>query len=163
VKPEEHEQIRLQVAELLRQCGSLQMATLNQESLPEISYTPFLWRDGQLYIFVSELARHTRNLKAKPVLSVLLIEDEVTAKNPFARKRMTLRCEALPTGRDDGSAEAVLNAFEQRHGPTVAMLRSLPDFQLFRLVILEGTLVRGFGQAFSLDRALNPVEHLRQG
>jgi putative heme iron utilization protein len=164
VTPEDNAQIvRQVVAELLRECRSLQMATLNHDSLPEISYTPFLWRDGQLYIFISALARHTRNLNAQPALSVLLIEDEAKANNLFARKRMTLRCEALPIGRGDSLAEPVLAAFERRHGPTIAMLRSLPDFQLFRLAILEGTLVRGFGQAFSLDGALNPVAHLRQG
>jgi len=37
---------------------------------------------------------------------------------------------------------------EQELGNTVALLRSLPDFHLFRFSVEGGSYVRGFGQAW---------------
>ena len=44
--------------------------------------------------------------------------------------------------------EEILEHFTQRFGRFVNALRSLPDFQLFRLTPRSGLYVRGFGQAF---------------
>ena len=65
---------------------SVMLATINDEGdtpVPEASYAPVLVRDGKYYIFVSELALHTRNLLRNKSASLLFIEDESNSNNIF--------------------------------------------------------------------------------
>ena len=156
------EQLQAEIESLKKNVYSLQLATLGTEGKPEISYTPFLHLAGNYYIFISQLASHTQNLMRKPELSVLLIEDEFTAKNIFARQRLSLECEAKEVDRTRDEWKVVLDAFEARHGNTVALLRSLTDFHLFELRPVSATFVKGFGQAFQLSgKNLDEIKHLK--
>lgn len=136
---------------LLGSQQSLLMATRSPQGEAEISYAPFVRHDGQFYIFISQLARHTQNLQAHPHLSVMLIEPEQQATNPFARQRLTLRCVAEKIGRDDGDFPARMAQLKAKFGETVALLESLPDFHLLALTPLDGLFVAGFGKALPVD------------
>jgi len=61
------------------------LATVTQGQNPAASYAPLVWLDGHCYLFLSELALHTRNLKRCSSISLVLIEAEEAAANPFAR------------------------------------------------------------------------------
>lgn len=136
------------VERLLSEVQSLQLATLNKDDLPEASVTPCLYESGVFYIFVSRLSAHTANLLQSPRLSVLVVEDESSARNVFARRRLTFDCQAELLARETADSQAVLDRFESRSGPTLQLLRTLPDFCLFRLSPSKGSFVKGFGQAF---------------
>jgi putative heme iron utilization protein len=82
---------------------------------------------------------------------VLLAEDEATAANPLARRRLTLACLATPVARDGGEFAPLVAQFRARFGATIDLLAAMPDFQLFRLTPQIGRLVIGFGQAFELN------------
>ena len=144
------------------QFKSLLLATCSADGRPEISYAPFILGDDQAFhLFISELAAHTRNLRHNGQASVMLIEAENQAKNPFARKRLTLQCHAQevpPEAQDE-----LLERFETRFGNTVKLLRQLPDFHLFCLTVAQGSYVRGFGQAWALAGNGLEVLQLRQG
>ncbi len=127
------------------------MATVNGEAEPEASYTPYLFHDDKFYIFVSGLSAHTTNLRNNGRVSLLFIEEESQARNLFARKRLTYQCSARPIARDDERWPALLDLYQDRFGPTVEMLRQLPDFILFELEPRRGNFVKGFGQAYLLE------------
>ena len=139
------------IEDLLNSLQSVQLATLNAEQHPEISYTPVLRFEGRYYIFISELASHTQNILLQPKLSLLFIEDERSAKNIFARKRLSLNVLASECEQGNEQWELILDEFEKRQGKTVSLLKQLPDFHLFKLTPESGTFVQGFGQAFELS------------
>ncbi|WP_206441598.1 HugZ family protein [Amphritea opalescens] len=134
---------------LLASSQALQLATLGEG--PEASYAPFVFTEGALYIYISELAGHTENLMRSSAVGAMLIEDEAASRNQFARNRIMLQCSAAEVGADTEEYDAVLALYREKHGPTVDLLRSLPDFILFRLTPREGRLVIGFGRAFTLQ------------
>lgn len=139
-----------QLGSLLQRCHSVQLATQGVDG-PEASYSPFVFSGGNLYIFVSQLASHTLNLTRSPAASVMLIEDEAGSRNIFARNRITLQCYASEVIGDEEEYEPIMALYRERHGPTVDLLRTLPDFRLFRLTPQQGRLVLGFGRAFIIE------------
>ncbi|MGF1532035.1 MAG: HugZ family protein [Puniceicoccaceae bacterium] len=154
-----------EVEKLIRGRQTLKLATVDGEGNPEASYAPFLWSgETGFYIYVSELAQHTRNLLAGSSASILLVEDEDGAKEIFALRRLTVRCTVWEIERGDPDFDSVLEAMEERHGGVVAGLKRMLDFHLFRLVPEKvGRLVLGFGQAYQiegvgLDRLFRGVE-----
>ena len=139
------------VADLQQQCGSLMMATLSEDGRPHVSYTPFCL-DGEHYlILISELALHTRNLLTRPLVDIMLIQDESGATQLFARNRLTLSCDAKEVTAEHPEHTSLLDKFQSRHGKTVELLRQLPDFHLLRLTPRAGRFVMGFGQAYELS------------
>jgi len=143
-----------EIEELIDSLKSVQLATLSKLKKPEISYTPFIRypssSSDQFYIFISELAAHTQNLNINAELSLMFIEDEKSCKNIFARKRLILECRSERIERESELWVKILNEFEIRQGKTIALLKTLPDFHLFKLNATKGNYVKGFGQAFSL-------------
>lgn len=130
---------------------SLQLATVSADGEPEASYAPFVSDRGCYYVYLSDLARHSANLRETGRASVLLIEGEEQARHPFARERLTLRCEVGECPRDTSRFEVVLDLFEQRFGKFVQMVRPLGDFRLFELRPVAGSYVAGFARAYVLD------------
>jgi hypothetical protein len=64
---------------------SVLMATVNQDGVPEASYAPYVMDDGgRYYVFVSGLARHTRDFQETGHVSLQFIENEDAAEPPCA-------------------------------------------------------------------------------
>jgi putative heme iron utilization protein len=155
------EQLQAEIKALHESLHTIQLATLDKADEPYISYTPFVRIESNFYIFISQLATHTQNLLRNPKLSVLLIEDEATTKNMFARKRLNLKCHASEIKNESDNWSTILDAFEARQGNTVKLLRTLNDFHLFKLIPESGTFVKGFGQAFELSgEDLGTIQHI---
>ena len=56
---------------------SVLMATVNQDGVPEASYAPYVMDDdGRYYVFVSGLARHTRDFQETGHVSLQFIENQ---------------------------------------------------------------------------------------
>ena len=150
------------LAEILEKSQSLQMATLDENGMPAISYAPFV-RDhlGDFYIFISGLASHTQDLQRQPRVAILLMADEQATRQIFARTRVTYQCQASVVPREAPEYNAMLDALQARFGEVVGVLRGLADFILFRLSPQSGRFVVGFGQAFTLSGAgLQTLEHI---
>ena len=142
---------RAALADHLACTNSLMLATLGADGWPHASYAPFIREaDGAFYIFVSDLSEHTGNLTRCPSVSLLLIEDEQDAREPFARRRLNLRARASILSREDPSWERLADTFRQRFGPIVDIFRELGDFRLVRLQPTAGSFVIGFGRAYEL-------------
>ena len=93
----------------------------------------------------------------------MIIEDEASTKNIYARRRLSLQCSAKRISRTLDLCETVLNKLEERHGPTVNLLRQLPDFMVFQLSPHTGTFVKGFGQSYRLKEGdIDQAEEVTQ-
>ena len=128
------------------------LSTLAADGSPEASYAPILWFEDAAFLFLSELASHTRNLGRDPAVGLLLVECEAL-ENPFARRRIALSGRAERIERDAPLYAEILGRFRERFGKVMALLEPLPDFHLFRVIPQRGRYIRGFGQAYELTGA----------
>lgn len=134
------------------------LATVNADGVPEASYAPVLFHEGHFYIFVSQLAAHTRNLLASQEvdsvsanISLLYIEPEERARNLFARQRATVQGRACRIDRNDLRWDALMDIMSAVFGETMKLVRQLPDFHLFEIYPSSASLVTGFAKAWKLE------------
>lgn len=133
--------------DLLNNCKGLTLATLGEDG-PLASYAPFIWHQQAIYIFVSTLAPHTRNLQQQRRCSVLLLDESESnnGSNNFARLRMSISATAEFIDHKTPEWANAITQFELRHGKTIHVLAELPDFYLIKLSINHGSLIEGFGK-----------------
>ena len=150
---------------LLNEFQSIQLGTADQTGVPEASYSPSIVDEGRnFYVHVSELASHTSNLRDSARASVLIIEDESTAENLFARKRVAYQCSASLIERHSDQWESVIDQFEEKFGKIVGFLKTMEDFHLFKLTPTSGRLVLGFGQAYDVSgTGMKDLSHVGAG
>lgn len=139
---------------------SVVMSTLGDDGNPHTGYTPFIIEGRDIIVFVSQLSLHTRDLLANARVSAMIIADEQTSTQIFARTRVTYQCKATVVVPESADYEPLLDAMQARHGKMLGLLRQLPDFVLFRLQPKSGQFVMGFGQAYHLGgENLDEFEH----
>ncbi|MEM8857211.1 MAG: pyridoxamine 5'-phosphate oxidase family protein [Chloroflexota bacterium] len=137
---------------LLTSHQSATLATVSADGSPLASYTPFaVDADMTFYIFISGLAQHTANLEHNPLASLMLIADEAATKQIFARPRLTFDCQASKLARDSNAWQEAASLYEARFSNFFKLIRDLQDFSMYKLIPLEGVLVAGFGQAFTVS------------
>lgn len=140
---------------------SVLMATVGQSGMPDASYAAYVQFENDYYVYVSELASHTKNLAETGNVSLLFIEEESSARHLFARQRMTLQCNASFVSRSTEEFERVMDMFEEKFGSIMSMLKSLKDFHMFRITPRKAAFVRGFAQAFELDgKGMSNIRHI---
>jgi len=154
------------LADILQQAKSVQLATKSAAGKAEVSYAPvYIDEARRLHILISEIAEHTDNIMQTSHASAIVIEDEATAGHIFARRRATFDCEATPLVRDSPEWIEATAAFKARFetlglGDFVAGLYNMADFHLVRLTPTKGRLVTGFGKAFTLSgERMATIEH----
>lgn len=94
---------------------------------------------GNPLLLISDLADHTRNLRADPRVS-LLYDGTGGLDEPLTGPRITLQGEAEQI--EDG---AVMDIYLDRH-PSAKIYAEFTDFHLFRIRPLRAHLVAGFGR-----------------
>lgn len=139
------------IKDLISGFDTVLMATSNAEGEPEISYSPYGIVEGELHVFLSDLALHTGNLKANPRASLLFIENEQDAEQLHARKRVTFSATAELIDRKSDRFRAVMTVMEARFGEIMPLLESLPDFHLFAMRTDCAVLVKGFADAHTVE------------
>lgn len=154
--------INTDIAEFREQCLTLHLATVDQEGVPNASYAPFIYDNNQYVVLISDMAKHARNLKQVNSASLMLIEDEKTARELFARKRLTMNAIARLVDKETEEGQQLLAKLQQRYGERINELGELGDFNLFVFEPLDGLFVKGFGKAFKLDSE-GKIIHLRGG
>jgi putative heme iron utilization protein len=137
---------------LPEQVQSLLLSTVNEDNTPHASYAPYVMdADYRFYVFTSGLSSHTQNLLRTKQASILIIEDETTAQQIFARQRINYDCRATVLERNSTEWDIVADQFEARFGEIIQMLRTLGDFQIFQLAPSAGRFVMGFGAAYRIN------------
>lgn len=103
------------------------------------------------FVLISQIARHARNLLENPNVSLMMIEDEDSSKQLFARKRLTFDAVATVVERDTEMWQQVVGQMKDRFGEIIDGLSQLEDFVLFNLKAEQGLFVKGFGQAYQVS------------
>ncbi|ELM6647256.1 heme utilization protein HutZ [Vibrio vulnificus] len=153
-----------EIKEFRQERQTLQLATVDADGRPNVSYAPFVQNQEGYFVLISKIARHARNLLENPQVSLMMIEDEERAKQLFARKRLTFDAVASVIERDTQLWHQVITQMEERFGEIVSGLSQLEDFVLFNLKAERGLFVKGFGQAYQVSGDdLVDFVHLQEG
>ncbi|MGF1731387.1 heme utilization protein HutZ [Photobacterium kasasachensis] len=153
-----------EIKEFRESCLTLQLATVDVEGKPNVSYAPFALLEDGYYVLISQIAKHARNLLENPQVSLMMIEDEGTSKTIYARKRLTFEANVVVVERNSERWLAAVAELKARFGEIVDGLSGLEDFTLFRLEPTQGLFVKGFGQAFQVSGDdLVDFVHLQEG
>lgn len=149
---QDKEKQTLDCRNLIQNQQTLLLSTVSIQGEPESSYAPYV-RDtqGVFYIYVSDLASHTKNMMQKQSASILFIQSEQETQNLFARKRVVFNCKISEIEKGTDCYDLQLKKMQEKFGETVELLRSLSDFHLLALTPVKGRYIAGFGQAFSLN------------
>lgn len=142
--------VQAEVSTFINSRQSLQLATIGDDNHPYASYSPFAIGDDCLYVLLSEIAVHANNLQANPNASVMIIQDEDSAKELFARVRVNYSVKAEWLDHTNEHWAQGINALIERHGDRINKLSQLSDFKLFKLKPTGGRYVKGFGKAYTL-------------
>ncbi|MEZ9288267.1 heme utilization protein HutZ [Vibrio lentus] len=153
-----------EIKEFRQERRTLQLATVDEEGRPNVSYAPFVQNQEGYFVLISDIARHARNLKANPQVSLMMIEDEDSSKQLYARKRLTFDAQASVVERETELWSQVIGQMQERFGEIIDGLSQLQDFSLFNLKAENGLFVKGFGQAYQVSGDdLVDFVHLQEG
>lgn len=137
--------------ELLADYQSVILGTLHPNGYPFSSYAPFYYDGEVIYIFISDIATHAKNIQSTHKASALFIEDESKSENIFARRRISLQCDATPISRDNEKFDYVMKQFQEKFDASlVSMLMGMKDFNLYALTPVYGEATFGFGEAYNI-------------
>lgn len=128
------------------------LGTLGDDGLPFVSMVPFALepQSACVVIHVSALAAHTRNLQARPHVSMLVMQAEALGEPVHALPRVTLQGQACVLEPGSTAWADARTAYLARF-PEVAPMTELGDF-MFVIIQLQGARqIAGFGAARSLD------------
>ena len=137
--------------DLLENYQSVVLGSIGENGYPFSSYAPCYYDGEKIYIFISNIATHSKNLQNTGKASALFIEDEMKSDNIFARKRISLQCDVIMIPRDDSSFTSVMDSFQAKYeGGTLGMLMGMSDFNLYTLTPIYGEATFGFGEAYNV-------------
>lgn len=160
------DKISQEIIDIVDSRKSLMLSTLDHEGWPYASYAPFARGEDCLYVLVSEIAVHGINLQVNPNASVLIIEDEDSAGELFARLRVLYRVQAELLTPESSQWHEGIDILQNRHGDRITNLSQLKDFKLFKLHPRGGRYVKGFGKAYQIEGGSlsgEGLSHLRDG
>lgn len=155
-----------EILTMINSRNSLMLSSLDSDGKPYASYAPFAIGDECLYVLISEIAIHGKNLQIHPDASVLIIEDEDSAAELFARLRVNYAVTAELLEYETDAWSIGLDALHQRHGERISGLSKMADFKLFKLHPKGGRYVKGFGKAYGIEGGSlsgESLTHLRGG
>ena len=128
------------------------LGTLNAEGGPFVSMVPFAIEPGAacLVIHVSLLAPHTRNLLSNPVVSIMVMQPEVTGAPVHALPRISMDGTAARLQSESPSWLAARQAYLARF-PEAEAMTHLGDFSFVAIYPTAARQVAGFGTARPLE------------
>lgn len=128
------------------------LGTLGEDGNAFVSMVPYAIdrSSGQLVIHVSGLAAHTRNLQAKPRVSLMVVQAEVAGEPVHALPRATLDGVASVLAAASHEWANAKAAYLARF-PDVEYMTELGDFRFVSIAVAGARQVAGFGAARSID------------
>src|SRR5579884_4396647 len=86
--------VRREAARLVSAQRWLALGVIDERGDPAVSYVPFVSARGAFAIVVSRLAAHTERLLAGRSASIMLVDDDPTITDSYARKRLSIAVDA---------------------------------------------------------------------
>ena len=136
--------------ELLTPFQSAVLGTQGSNGYPFSSYAPFYYDGEVVYVFISNIATHAKNIQNTYKASAFFIEDESITENIFKRKRISLQCDVTQISKEDRSYKDIMHHFVEKQGETLTMLMGMKDFNLYGLRPIYGEATFGFGEAYNI-------------
>ncbi len=139
-----------QIASMVRGQRWAALATVDEAGLPGASMVAYAvdTQLGCLYLHLSALAAHTKELLRQPAAALVISECDSGSGDPQQLARLTLRVQGEVIERSGIEYEGAKQCYLQRL-PDAEQLFGFSDFRLFRLGVKGGRFVGGFGQAHS--------------
>ena len=99
---------------------------------------------GSVFILISDLARHSKNIQKNPAVSLLIVESSVNS--PIHERR---RATVLGSAKRVEDKENFLSLKQKylEHFPKASLFFTLPDFRFYEIAIDEIHWIGGFGKA----------------
>ncbi len=141
-----------QIARMIQGSRWATLATVDEAGLPGASMVAYATdrKKGCLYLHLSSLAAHTRELMQQPVVALMIGECDSGDGDPQQLARLSLRggCSLLEPGEADyeGAKACYLQAL-----PDAEQRFAFSDFKLIRLVPERARFVGGFAMAHSYN------------
>jgi putative heme iron utilization protein len=136
----------MEYMEFINQFDSLHLAT-SSDNIPHSSYSTYIIKDNSFYIFISDIAKHSQNLKTNPYASVMFIDSEENSNNIFARSRVTIDTQANMIQKESKEYQEIIKRFINRYNQEMIQTLSSLDFNIFRLKPISMLTYFGFGKA----------------
>ena len=137
--------------DFLEPLKSLTISSLDEKGFPFSSYAPFVKFEHKYYVYLSLMAKHSHNLTNNSKCSIFFSEDEKDCKNIFAKKRVSIQCDAIRLEQHTQKEKEILEQFNNKFGnDMISMLHKMGDFYLFEFTPFYGEAVFGFGKAYTL-------------
>jgi len=128
--------------------GVLATLSVRHAGWPFTSLAPFaLDPSGQPLLALSDLAEHTRNLRADARASLFVHDGSGQAG---ARLTLLGQLERVPSSAAEAAAR---QRYVERHPEAAGYLAELADFHLYRLQVTAARFIAGFGDMGWLDGA----------
>lgn len=144
-------QAKLATEHLIQDYKTISLATNDEHGRPLASYAPVaVDEERRFYLFVSELADHTSNLRRGGPVSLQLMEDETRSKQLFARSRLTMGATVTAIPRESQEWTQASGVYRARFGKFFDQLVTLKDFHMFCCQPTSARIVVGFGAAFEI-------------
>ncbi|CAM4253484.1 HugZ family protein [Pseudoalteromonas byunsanensis] len=102
---------------------------------------------GGVYLFISDLAQHTKNLSLSPKLSLTVFASDLTQTADASR--LTLLADAKKLAKAD--SQSLIEQFVQQI-PSASQYAQLADFYIWQLDIVRVRFISGFGEIFWLEK-----------
>ena len=153
-----------QLQALLQAQRVASLGTINQDGGALVSMVPYAVEPelGLFVIHVSGLAAHTRNLQARPRVSLMVMRSEVAGEPVHDLPRVTFDGMASVPDRDSLPWQACRAAYLARF-PEAQPMTELGDFRFVAIEMTSARQVAGFGSARTLRQeelrlALSPSQ-----
>ena len=155
-------EVKIEKNLLLENVNTAILSTVDDIGQPNASYAPIgIDSENNMYIYISDLSKHTKNIISTNKVSVMLIEDESKSSNVFARKRLTINVKSILIDRGTVDWYEKITYLDVRFSDSMKFLKEMSDFHLIQLVPEDALLVYGFGKAFRLTgNKLENIVHL---
>jgi len=135
--------------QLVRQQRWAALATVDSEGTPQASMVSYAFdiANGDLYLHLSTLAEHTRNLSHDPRASLVISKEDDGRSDPQELARATLSGTITPIVPEMNDYKMAKACYLARL-PDAAPRFDFGDFSLFRLHVERVRFVGGFARAF---------------
>jgi len=143
------DEVFAELRQLIQSCSEGALATL-EDRRPFVSATGYILEDKDHLAFamlLSDLSRHTRNIRKNPFVSLLIVEEKRGA--PIHEKRRATFMGQAALVEDTLRHECLRKSYRERF-PGSDVFFSLPDFHFYAVVPEEVHWIGGFAKAKTL-------------